>query len=143
MHIWRGSSIYLQAKGLVVIPYPFSEPTQARVLRAYLNLLASRSLSSRQRMSSSLTGIGEWKVSCVQALACVASGGNLVKPGKDEERQEKTTKDTVTVPGPFTFRMMLLVVSSMNSTRTWVTPPREPRRELEMLARVLGWEAIT
>lgn len=32
----------------------------------------------------------------------------------------------VRVPGPLTFRMMLRVWSSMNSTRTWVTPPREP-----------------
>lgn len=30
------------------------------------------------------------------------------------------------VPGPLTLRMMERVVSSMNSTRTWVTPPREP-----------------
>jgi hypothetical protein len=30
------------------------------------------------------------------------------------------------VPGPLTLRIMLLVVSSINSTRTWVTPPREP-----------------
>lgn len=28
--------------------------------------------------------------------------------------------------GPFTFRMMDRVESSMNSTRTWVTPPRLP-----------------
>jgi hypothetical protein len=32
------------------------------------------------------------------------------------------------VPGPLTLRMMERVVSSMNSTRTWVTPPREPER---------------
>jgi len=31
------------------------------------------------------------------------------------------------VPGPLTFRMMLRLVSSMNSTLTCVTPPREPR----------------
>lgn len=30
------------------------------------------------------------------------------------------------IPGPFTFRIMLLLVSSMNSTLTCVTPPREP-----------------
>ena len=30
--------------------------------------------------------------------------------------------------GPLTFRMIVRVVSSMNSTRTWVTPPREPVR---------------
>lgn len=30
------------------------------------------------------------------------------------------------IPGPLTFRMMERVVSSINSTRTWVTPPREP-----------------
>merc|ERR1719258_569686 len=52
---------------------------------AYLSLLASRSDSSKQRMSSSRTG-------------------------------------------PLTLRIMLRVVSSMNSTRTWVTPPREPVR---------------
>lgn len=30
------------------------------------------------------------------------------------------------VPGPLTFRMIDRVWSSMNSTRTWVTPPRDP-----------------
>lgn len=30
------------------------------------------------------------------------------------------------LPGPLTLRMMLRVVSSINSTRTCVTPPREP-----------------
>ena len=30
------------------------------------------------------------------------------------------------VPGPLTFRMILRLVSSMNSTLTCVTPPREP-----------------
>lgn len=30
------------------------------------------------------------------------------------------------LPGPLTLRMMLRLVSSMNSTLTWVTPPREP-----------------
>lgn len=33
------------------------------------------------------------------------------------------------IPGPLTLRMIERVWSSMNSTRTWVTPPREPRRE--------------
>lgn len=32
------------------------------------------------------------------------------------------------IPGPLTFRMMDRVWSSMNSTRTWVTPPREPAK---------------
>jgi hypothetical protein len=30
------------------------------------------------------------------------------------------------IPGPLTLRMMERVWSSMNSTRHWVTPPREP-----------------
>lgn len=34
--------------------------------------------------------------------------------------------EKVDVPGPLTLRMMERVWSSMNSTRTWVTPPREP-----------------
>lgn len=33
---------------------------------------------------------------------------------------------SLVVPGPFTFRIMLLLVSSMNSTLTCVTPPRDP-----------------
>lgn len=33
---------------------------------------------------------------------------------------------SIFLPGPFTLRMMERVVSSMNSTRTCVTPPREP-----------------
>lgn len=32
------------------------------------------------------------------------------------------------IPGPLTFRMIERVWSSMNSTRTWVTPPREPNK---------------
>lgn len=36
----------------------------------------------------------------------------------------------VYVPGPLTFRMILRVVSSMNSTRTCVTPPRDPIMEM-------------
>lgn len=37
------------------------------------------------------------------------------------------------VPGPLTLRMMLRVVSSMNSTRTWVTPPREPVAKVSLV----------
>ena len=42
--------------------------------------------------------------------------------------------------GPLTFLTIVLVVSSKNSTRTWVTPPREPvrPRTLITLARVTG-----
>lgn len=35
---------------------------------------------------------------------------------------------SLTRTGPLTLRMMEREVSSMNSTRTWVTPPREPVR---------------
>lgn len=34
----------------------------------------------------------------------------------------------ICVPGPLTLRMIERVWSSMNSTRTWVTPPREPSK---------------
>ena len=70
----------------------------------YLSLLASRSDSSRQRMSFSRTS---------QEL--VSRIPFIWQPSI-----------RIFVPGPLTFRMMLLVVSSMNSTRTCVTPPREP-----------------
>jgi hypothetical protein len=32
------------------------------------------------------------------------------------------------------------VVSSMNSTRTWVTPPREPVRPRTPVEVSIGWE---
>lgn len=35
---------------------------------------------------------------------------------------------SLTRTGPLTFRMIEREVSSMNSTRTWVTPPRDPVR---------------
>ena len=39
------------------------------------------------------------------------------------------------IPGPFTFLIMLRLVSSINSTRTCVTPPREPVFEHYVLAK--------
>lgn len=37
--------------------------------------------------------------------------------------------------GPLTLRMIDRDVSSMNSTRTWVTPPREPVRPRTLMTR--------
>lgn len=37
--------------------------------------------------------------------------------------------------GPLTFRMMDREVSSRNSTRTWVTPPRDPVRPRTLMTR--------
>lgn len=89
----------------------------------YRKRLASRSDSSRTRMSFSRTG------SKVQASAdrTGPSPSFPVPPrwaGACSEPQKKPAESNV--PGPLTFRMMERVWSSMNSTRTWVTPPREP-----------------
>lgn len=70
---------------------------------AYRRRLASRSDSSRQRMSFSRT--------VMSPLVC---GGFVQQAGR------------ACVPGPLTLRMMERVWSFMNSTRHWVTPPREP-----------------
>jgi hypothetical protein len=35
---------------------------------------------------------------------------------------------SLSLTGPLTFRMIDRLDSSMNSTRTWVTPPRDPVR---------------
>lgn len=40
----------------------------------------------------------------------------------------------LSAPGPLTFRMIDRVWSSMNSTRTWVTPPREPVAHKEQIS---------
>jgi len=46
------------------------------------------------------------------------------------------------VPGPLTLRIMLRVVSSMNSTRTWVTPPREPSESSDQLPILLPFRSF-
>lgn len=68
---------------------------------SYRNLLASRSDSSRHRMSSTFT-VHTISENALLRRACPS------------------------LPGPLTFRMMLRLVSSMNSTLTCVTPPRDP-----------------
>jgi hypothetical protein len=100
----------------MTIPFSFF-PSHSSQQHPYLNLRASRSDSRRQRMSSSRT-VGNLLArvlfqtlrifSFLQYFAC------------------KLRVSWKIIPGPLTLRIMLRVVSSMNSTRTWVTPPREP-----------------
>lgn len=45
---------------------------------------------------------------------------------KSNTNRKRRNKTENRIPGPLTLRMMLREVSSMNSTRTWVTPPRDP-----------------
>jgi hypothetical protein len=86
------------------VMHKFPATAASYIHHIYLSLLASRSDSSKQRMSFSRTS---------QEL--VSRIPFIWQPSI-----------RIFVPGPLTFRMMLLVVSSMNSTRTCVTPPREP-----------------
>jgi hypothetical protein len=67
---------------------------------SYLRRRASRSDSKRHKMSSSRT---------IDKLAAA----HFIRGAQ-------------TLPGPLTLRMIERVVSSINSTRTCVTPPREP-----------------
>jgi hypothetical protein len=86
--------------------FPSANPDEAfshsplLYLPSYLRRRASRSDSKRHRISSSRTGR-------MLATAHFFRGGQIV-------------------PGPLTLRMIERVVSSINSTRTCVTPPREP-----------------
>lgn len=78
----------------------------------YRRRRASRSDSSKQRMSSSRT---REQVSIKSRLpTCLQDplGFRIFR--------------IVDIPGPLTLRIIERVWSSMNSTRTWVTPPREP-----------------
>jgi hypothetical protein len=79
---------------------PHSSPLYSPA--SYLRRRASRSDSKRHRMSSSRTG---WMLAAI-LLGHTSAGKEL--------------------PGPLTLRMIERVVSSINSTRTCVTPPREP-----------------
>ena len=72
-------------------------------------------------MSSSLTK--DFQKTRISAEAQVDHASTAVKMNHTEGFG---SSEGVVVPGPLTLRMMLRVVSSMNSTRTWVTPPREP-----------------
>lgn len=99
----------------------------------YLSLLASRSDSSRQRMSSSRT---------VYHCQLFASRVCMQLFASEEPLRLQGTPGIVYSPGPLTLRMMLRVWSSMNSTRTWVTPPREPvRMQLSVWFRVVSLPA--
>jgi hypothetical protein len=86
------------------------------IVPLYLNLLASRSDSSKQRMSSSRTA--EDKMSALLPVWYILNDEVCAATANLQQRDF--------VPGPLTLRMMLRVVSSMNSTLTCVTPPREP-----------------
>ncbi len=77
----------------------------------YLNLLASLSDSSRHRISSTFTA-------CTCHPSVTISMFSFCSPFYSQQG--------VIIPGPLTFRIMLRLVSSMNSTLTCVTPPREP-----------------
>lgn len=76
----------------------------------YLNLLASRSDSSKHRMSFSRT-----------ARRLDQQGFFTRIAGKYKY-----------LPGPLTLRIMLRDWSSIKSTRTCVTPPREPIQEVTL-----------
>lgn len=78
----------------------------------YRRRRASRSDSSKHRMSSSRT---RKQVSINSRL-----------PTCLEDRFDFQVFRIVDIPGPLTLRIIERVWSSMNSTRTWVTPPREP-----------------
>ena len=103
-----------------VTPQPMHESMKiplAQQRHPYLNLRASRSDSSRQRISSSRTT--EHFISlCPSKISHSLVGA---KP------KDLFACDGEIVPGPLTLRIMLRVVSSINSTLTWVTPPREPK----------------
>lgn len=96
----------------------------------YLRRRASRSDSSRQRMSSSRTvkrvGVSQCGPLLSGLQAHFSPKHGPARPvwlgGMDGFRSHGAGDS----PGPLTLRMMERVWSSMNSTRTWVTPPREP-----------------
>jgi hypothetical protein len=100
---------------------PFSCSTShSSPLRPYLSLRASRSDSRRQRMSSSRT---ERRF----VSSCAHSSSFILQIHRSTQlRFREYLESERIIPGPLTLRIMLRVVSSINSTRTWVTPPREP-----------------
>jgi hypothetical protein len=83
-------------------------------MHIYRSRRASRSDSRRQRMSSSRTVFGHKSAFAILDILTLDPSWKVRGFSR------------IIVPGPLTFRMIDRVWSSMNSTRTWVTPPREP-----------------
>lgn len=54
-----------------------------------------------------------------------AGEGATYRASRSDSRRARMS---LVLTGPFTLRMIERLVSSKNSTRTWVTPPREPVR---------------
>lgn len=128
---WMSQSLSRQAEAN---RYPQNAPCQLYIFTTptspfYLSLRASRSDSRRQRMSSSRTVFLH-----VSQEPCI----NVKVGGSVESCRMRCSN----VPGPLTLRMMLRVVSSINSTRTCVTPPREPVFISTSLPRRMATERI-
>ena len=64
----------------------------------------------------------------IRRLPYLAEESRMPYP-KVKRKSRIQPQNTNRIPGPLTLRMMLREVSSMNSTRTWVTPPREPKHD--------------
>lgn len=64
------------------------------------------------------------------------------KTHRASRSDSKSAKMSLTRTGPLTFRMMDRLESSMNSTRTWVTPPREPVRPRTCWQLIGRWERM-
>lgn len=115
-HGWSRKPVKIRRKSIANAP-----PIADRQQPLYRRRLASLSDSSRHRMSSSRTiGRGGGLV-CFTLLRFVSCHFEAWH-GRTYHRARGATD----IPGPLTFRMIERVVSSRNSTRTWVTPPREP-----------------
>ena len=104
----------------------------------HLSLLASRSDSSKQRISSSLTIPQHTNISLpyyplVQSTSQLHQAPSSLPPSPKHPyisiNSEDAPPDRINVPGPLTFLMIERVVSSMNSTRTCVTPPLDPMHQ--------------
>lgn len=117
----------------IVIPAPPSSFEEF-----YLRRLASRSDSRRQRMSFSRT------VRIASSVSTSALRNHLVSPFTPAwvhlapaARLHRGFSRDLCIPGPLTLRMIERVWSSMNSTRTWVTPPREPREKSHQISLIV------
>lgn len=72
--------------------------------------------------------LNKYEKKCLAEATVYVSSAATKRTHRASRSDSRRARMSLTRTGPLTLRMMEREVSSMNSTRTWVTPPREPVR---------------
>ena len=110
-------------------------------------------IHSREECDKTTDGKGVWNRFPGVSPETAEVGGMLRARSKRREQGtyrasrslSRRARMSLVLTGPLTLRIMVRLVSSRNSTRTWVTPPREPvlPRTYAKGCQAVGFKDIT